>query len=407
MDARNTPRWGLLLLPFLALGCEGIAWPPPAAHQDTAPAQAQEPPQVVDGAATPSDADGSTGIDGAIAKYIKRMEGAIGHGGRRPAAPPPGADGARYVADLEFPPASQPSVPGPAHDEPQPAPPKAAPSAEAPTDAPATPSAPLTPPVLTDVAIHAAPGFEVTRPEPGAAEINTALRARSAPTSLREFLDQVPPPEQASFREQLDLCVLRVIAGQYEQARAPLSLVTAEQQELASRFVEALIAIREGHMGDLSAAASAAAQELAKLQESLRRLSDLNVPVLKICSAVRSYGQYDVIDPPRFVAGGGEFVLYCELRDFVSEKRADDYYYTKFDLTTTLLTRSGDSVLEVKDTDITDRCRNLRHDCFIPRLVRLPATLSPGPYVAKITVVDKLGQKVAESCAPFQIVARP
>ena len=305
MDAGYTPRWGLLLLPVLALGCEGIAWPPPAAHRDTTPAQDQEPPQVVDGSPASSDSNEASGIDGAIAKYIKRMEGAVGHGDRRAALPLP-ADSAQVVADLEFAPTSQPSTAQPARVEPEPLAPKATAGTEPPAAAPATPSAPLAPPVLADVAVHAAPGFEVTRAEPGAAEVNTALRARSAPTSLREFLDQVPPPDQASFREQLDLCVLRVIAGQYEQARAPLSLVTAEQQELASRFVEALIAIREGHMGDLSAAASAAAQELAKLQESLRRLSDLNVPVLKICSAVRSYGQYDVIDPPRFVAGGGD-----------------------------------------------------------------------------------------------------
>jgi len=107
------------------------------------------------------------------------------------------------------------------------------------------------------------------------------------------------------------------------------------------------------------------------------------------------------------VAGGAEFVLYCEVRDFVSEQRDDGFYYTRFDLTTTLLSHSGDVVLELKDTDITDRCRNLRHDCFIPRLVRLPASLSPGQYVAKVTVVDKLGQKVAENRATFQIVARP
>ena len=74
MDAGYTPRWGLLLLPVLALGCEVIAWPPPAAHRDTTPAQDQEPPQVVDGSPASSDSNEASGIDGAIAKYIKRME---------------------------------------------------------------------------------------------------------------------------------------------------------------------------------------------------------------------------------------------------------------------------------------------------------------------------------------------
>ena len=159
-------------------------------------------------------------------------------------------------------------------------------------------------------------------------------------------------------------------------------------------------------MGDLAGAAKAAAAQLTELQESLRRLSDLNMPVLTICSAVRGYGQYEVVEPARFLAGGAEFVLYCEVRDFTSELR-DNYYYTTFDMTTAILNRTGDTVFEIKDPDITDRCRNRRQDCFIPRLIRLPASLSPGQYVAKVTVVDKLGQKVAENRATFQLVARP
>jgi hypothetical protein len=115
-----------------------------------------------------------------------------------------------------------------------------------------------------------------------------------------------------------------------------------------------------------------------------------------------------VIEPARFFSGdAAEFVLYCEVADFVSEHRADGDYYTVFDMTSAVLNRAGDVVLELKDADIVDRCRNRRADCFIPRLVRLPATLSPGRYVAKVTIVDKLGEKVAENSAAFELVARP
>ncbi len=161
-------------------------------------------------------------------------------------------------------------------------------------------------------------------------------------------------------------------------------------------------------MGDLSRAAGVAVEGLAQLQAALERLGDLEVPVVEICSAVRGYGQYDVLKPASFLTGQpAEFVLYCEVRDFLSEKRDDGYFHTMFDLTTAILNRSGEVVMELRDTDIADRCRTRRHDCFIPRLVRLPATLSPGQYVAKITVVDKLAQKVAESRASFEVVARP
>jgi hypothetical protein len=407
MDAKRTSGavWSILLL--VCGGCAALDGPSPTARpKEDSTAQAPEPPQVVQSPA-PADSDETTdGLANSVSRFIESVETAAQRRALRERGDSTGAV-YQHAADQRFQrmpaPQTQPAESAPAVS--------AIPAAEDANQSSATQPAgtaiPAAPPAVTAVVIRSAPGFETAPPDDVTPGVNAAAVARRAPLSLREFLDQVPPPEQASFREQLDLRVLRVLAGQYEEARAPLSLVTAEQQELAGRFIEALIAIRESHAGDLAAAASAAGQELARLQEALRKLSDLSVPVVRICSSVRSYGQYDVIDPPRFVAGGAEFVLYCEVRDFVSEQRDDGFYYTRFDLTTTLLSHSGDVVLELKDTDITDRCRNLRHDCFIPRLVRLPASLSPGQYVAKVTVVDKLGQKVAENRATFQIVARP
>ena len=77
-----------------------------------------------------------------------------------------------------------------------------------------------------------------------------------------------------------------------------------------------------------------------------------------------------------------------------------------FSMRTTILNRAGDVVLELADDHVPDVCRTRRQDCFIPRLVRLPATLSPGQYVVKVTIVDKIGEKVAEKRATFRIVAR-
>ena len=102
-----------------------------------------------------------------------------------------------------------------------------------------------------------------------------------------------------------------------------------------------------------------------------------------------------------------EFVVYCELQDFVSKQGEDGLYQASFDLRTQILNRGGEVVLELEDRDIVDRCRQPRRDCFIPRLVWLPATLSPGEYVVKISVTDKLGEKMAENRATFRVVASP
>jgi hypothetical protein len=372
--------------------------PAPSASRETAtPPPKSEPPQVVEQTDDPN--AGDEGVERSVQQFLQNVQ--LAKKGR---AKP---QSELLLADVQ--PAADPDPD--AEVAPPPARAKVTPEAVSKTESEEAKSEPVAtaPPALSAVSVYpGSAGFKAKPNEPQGPAVNGAATARSAPHSLRDFMGQAVPPEDASFRDQLDTRVLWLIAGDYDRAREPLKLVTAEQQNLAAHFVDALIAIREGHAGDMSAAATTAAHELAVLTEDLRKLSELSVPTLKICSAVRGFGQFDEIEPARFLAGGSaEFVLYCEVRDFVSEHREDGLYYTRFDLTTTILNRAGDTVLDLKDPDITDRCRNRRQDCFIPRLVRLPASLSPGQYVAKVTVTDKLGQKVAENRASFQLTARP
>jgi hypothetical protein len=407
MDAKRTP-WLVWSLGLLAL-C-GCTWeiPPPTAHQETAaPPESQDPPQVISDQSVTDNTNGEDDVSRSVLGWIGRVEGAEQRGKRPKPEAEIGSGLDRSTGDTEAP-SPSPTLARESSEPVRTAPDAAVQVTPAETDhAAASQPALPPPPALGNVAVRAAPQGRAALPDPLSPEINAPAAARGAPTSLKDFLEQSPVAPEGAFGEQLDRRMMWVIAGDYERSRAPLELVTAEQQELASRFIEAWIVVRDGHMGDPSRAASAAVRELAELQESLRRLSDLSLPVLKICSAVRSYGQYDALEPARLLAGtAAEFVLYCEVSDFASELR-DGLYTTTFDMTTSILNRSGDVVLELKDADIVDRCRNRRHDCFIPRLVRLPTTLSPGQYVAKVTVVDKLGQKLAENRALFQLVARP
>jgi hypothetical protein len=432
MDAaRNSLRFTRLisLLTVAALDTAGCTWlqPAPAPRNDSAAPPPSEPPQVVQTPeAPPPPAEDS--LDERVRKYIERIddprrraelaarsrtadrERSLSHAAHAgddsgdPAEPAPVAVG----TSGEHTPGRESRVVDRAASPGQNSAQDGAERASDEKPAAANPESTPPPPAVVDVSVRAAapapPPRGVDSKPPG---VNSPAAARAGISSLREFLEQTPrPTDEASFQEQLDARLAWLAAGDYERARQPLTFATAEQQKLASGLVEAWVAVREGHMGDLSAAASAAARELDALRESLRRLSDLSIPQLVICRSVRGFGQYDAIEPARFPAGAeSEFVLYCELRDFVSEKADDGTYQTRFDMTTTILTRSGDVSLELKDTDVVDRCRNRRQDCFIPRLVRLPATLAPGPYVAKITIADKLGKKVAENRVAFQIVA--
>lgn len=405
MDAKRTPRWvwgGTLLA---ISGCMFAQTEPAARREEPRPAEQAEPAQIV--ALPPAPAtQPAEDVLPAVRQYIERLESVVARPPALADVPPASPLRPQLVSDEA--PAAQQTADPPTASVPQPSAPGGQVELPAPTaEPPAAPSPAPNPPVLSALEVRAEPAAVPASSESGPPTVNASAVARGAPFTLRDYLARAPATGDDSFQEQLDRRLLSAIAGEYEQAREPLQMATAEEQELASRLVEACLAVRDWHMGDPARAAESASQQLTPLLGTLRRLTDLRIPRLAVCSAVRGYGQYDEIDPPRFAAGtSAEFVLYCELDNFASETR-DGFSTTIFDLTTTILDHAGTTVIEFRDTDIVDRCRNPRRDCFVPRLVRLPAALSPGQYVAKVTVVDKLAHKVAEARAPFQLVARP
>ncbi|MGD8452321.1 MAG: hypothetical protein PVJ57_10925 [Phycisphaerae bacterium] len=265
-------------------------------------------------------------------------------------------------------------------------------------------------PVLGGLTVHAAPAELATDTgDATAAAVNGTATAHNAPVSLRDMLDHWPgDPEASTFRRQLDRRMIAVLAGDYAEARRPLTMVSDAQQDIAARFVESLIVIRDEHDGDPAGASTRVMEELAELSEALRSLSDLRIPTLAICQEVSGYGIYKPIEPAVFPGGvPSEFVTYCEVSDFVRQRGEDGLYVSRFDMRTRVLDSLGETVLDVRDRDIVDRCRQPRHDCFIPRLIRVPGTLAPGEYVVKVTIVDKLGEKVTENRASFRVLAGP
>jgi hypothetical protein len=240
--------------------------------------------------------------------------------------------------------------------------------------------------------------------EPAPPAVN-APQSAATPVSFATLVDQLPA-DDSPFRRQLDQRLLHVLAGDYGKARGPLEMAPKEQQAMAARIVEALIAIRETHGGDPAAETRRALEQIESLRSALLPGSELMIEQLAICRAVRGFGQFDEIEPAVFPAGrANEFVTYAEIRGFESERAESGEFESRFSMKTTVLNRIGDVALAIDDDSIIDRCRTRRRDCFIPRLVRLPATLPPGEYVVKTTIIDRIGQKVAERRVSLRLSA--
>lgn len=442
MEARRSRTIAPGVLLMLVWGCVM----PPRSAQPPAPIPPAEPPpraEIVEAGpetATPEETRAAE-VDGLVQSFIQRHDDIASRAQRSPPLPlstpppPPVDDVAWHAAYAEPPldaaaagsqdqsPAGQvreaaPPASQPALGAPLPTPPESVVTPQPPHQSDDTPAVetiavPTSPPRL--IAVSAGP--ETGRPagtlppaETGAPQINRPTRASGAPLSLQSFLEQWSgDADDANFRQQLDLRIMRVIAGDDLGARQPLPMASTEQQELAARLIESLIAVREdAHGGDPPRVANRVLEEWQRLEDVLRPLSELRLPVIAVCSEVAGFGQYEPIIPPRFRAGvANEFVLYCEVRNFVRRKQDDGFYETRFDLRTRVLNQAGEAVLDLRDNDVIDRCRQPRQDCFVPRLVRLPSTFAPGEYVVKVTVIDKLGEKLAENRATIQVVAGP
>lgn len=415
MEARNPRSWWVVLASVIvaAPGCELIhvrpqSHDPPAPEPDTTPVVVRFPL-----ASQPA----HDPLERRVLEFVDRIDRAARASDHRPPRTTAlAADTQRPTPPTRSQPQSAPSAADDdaAHDASLAGPP-------APSDDPATPADPppetdsaspahteSTPPAVRLLGARAATPPATQSPPAPTAGANAPARAATRTATLRELVSSwlTDSPADASFRAQLDARLLHVATGDYAAAREPLSLASSEQVELASALIEAMIAVREGHLGDPAGAQAAALRQIDRLSSTLRRGAEFELAQLVLCSEVRTFGQYQPIQPPRFPAGvPNEFVVYCEPRNFASEEH-NGQRESRFSMRTRVL-RGPEVILDLLDPEIVDRCRSQRRDCFIAKLVTLPAQLSPGDYTVKVTLEDRLKEQVAERHAEFRVIAAP
>ncbi len=272
------------------------------------------------------------------------------------------------------------------------------------TNTPASPS--LSPPTLLHLSANTATAPNIVEPT-SAAAANEETDGVAPPASFQRVIERYFDESDGSFRGQLDRRVMQVLAGDYEAARRPLELVSVTQQATASELIETLITLREHyHLGNESAAASALLQHVGTLSDTLREAGELKLPILAICSRVASFGAYEPIEPAVFTTGRRiDFAIYLEVQN-LKWRREGEQFVSQLAMVTEVFSNSGEKLLTLDDPDIRDICRRRRRDFFVARNVSLPATLAPGGYVVKVTLTDKLGEKVAQQQTPFRVAAR-
>ncbi len=265
-------------------------------------------------------------------------------------------------------------------------------------------------PIVESIAVRSGPEQPEPKREPVEPRPSANLPAESPalaePRGLKQAIEQAekkvaekPGDLEAQFR----LHLLYVADGQDDKALALPEGLNEEAAGLLQTLVGTLVAARAAGR-DVTVGADAALVAVDGLRNVLKQHAELQIPAAALCLRVDSFGNYDAIEPRSFEAGRQrKVILYCEVRNFCSQRTPQGTFETVMSQRIEILTRQGHSVWQKTNENIKDTCRNRREDFFLVQIIDLPASLMPGEYVLKVSVHDELSAKVNEASLDFTI----
>lgn len=204
----------------------------------------------------------------------------------------------------------------------------------------------------------------------------------------------------------LDYQLQRFAAGKSVPELTALAPLPVEDREVIAAVMDGLSNFRASVQADGNQLLSRKVRPLVDMTERLKASADLSVPTIALCREVDGFGVYDPIEPATFPSGReAPVILYCEVANFSSQKADGKHWETALSHTATLYRDSGVPVWSDKTTNVVDHSRNRRSDFFVVKMLRLPATLTPGRYVLKASVVDRQSNRMAEGSTTLTIVS--
>ena len=205
---------------------------------------------------------------------------------------------------------------------------------------------------------------------------------------------------------QLDSQLARYLNNEPVPAAGDLEQVAPEDRELVSAVIDGLVNFRNTARANPDALSADRARPLVEMADRIKAGNELRVANVTLCKSVRGFGNYEPIEP-RFLAGQPTtVVLYSEVENFTSAQVGGDKWQTRLAYEVRIYTELGMEVWSERSENVTDHARRKRTDFFVNKMIRLPANLTIGRYMLKVTVRDLQANRMAESMLPVQFVAR-
>jgi len=281
---------------------------------------------------------------------------------------------------------------------------------------PAPASAPYSPPAkskdkprIERVAIRSsAQAGEPARPEPKTMGVNAAPEAAGSPVdqgiqSMVEQLKRDVAGNSGDVDAMWRLLLLQMAMGQNVEAAELFKQVSGDAGQTMASTADLVRRVRQA-LREPGPATDNALAAIEDLRRRFARDAELVIPKVALCAKVSTFGVYDELSPSALVpnrANGA--IVYCEVRNFVSEPAPDERFRVRLTSRLEILTAAGASVWKHEEAGIEDLSRQRREDFFLAQLVTFPPELSPGEYVLKVSIEDIAGAKAAEAVYPFRM----
>ncbi|MFG0247054.1 MAG: hypothetical protein ACF8MF_13475 [Phycisphaerales bacterium JB052] len=153
-------------------------------------------------------------------------------------------------------------------------------------------------------------------------------------------------------------------------------------------------------------------ERLEQVKHQIDAWAGLSIKRAALCTRVDGYGRYETFPSYRFAAGQAhEVIVYTELDRFTQRESIGPDGQTRYgiELSQRLeLYHAADDLNtwnRAAET-VRDESRNRLRDYYLTNRVFLPANLGVGRYHLKIVMRDLIGEKVAETIIPIEIVVR-
>jgi len=264
-------------------------------------------------------------------------------------------------------------------------------------------------------------GKPTPAPAPSANQATAVLASAANPVREPQLAGQFDPTDSLARRlaehvhddpqdlaGQLDYQLLQMLQGQSIPQLPALSALSPEDREVVSALCDGLSNFRDAVRSDNNMLLSRKVRPLLEMADRLRNQAELSIPTVALCKRVDGFGVYEPIEGQRFAAGVEQpVIVYCEVENFASQLTEQQLWQTKLKQQVVLYTeQSGLEVWREKESKpVVDLSRNRRHDFFVVQMIRLPASLTIGQYLLKVSVEDLTVNRIAENTVGIEIVA--